>query len=173
MGYINLSTELVVLSLLMFSFVVFAVCAVMVKDLLKSAIALGITSGILSILMFLMKSYLAAVFELSVCAGLITVVFISAISLTKPQTNEESAAYAKQRIKRFIFLPFLLLAAGLLLFLFRSHININLAAHPAGSELSVQKILWDVRRTDIIGQIIIMLAGVFGVVVLFKERDSK
>lgn len=157
----------------MFSLVVFAVCAVMVKDLLKSAIALGITSGILSIIMFLMKSYLAAAFELSVCAGLITVVFISTISLTKPQTDEEAAASAKQRIKRYIYLPFLLLAIGLLLFLFRSHINVNLAAHPAGSELSVQETIWNTRRTDIVGQIIIMLAGVFGVVILFKGRDSK
>lgn len=173
MGYTISSTEFIVLLLLMLSLVVFAVCAVMVRDLLKSAIALGITSGILSIIMFLMKSYLAAVFELSVCAGLITVVFISTISLTEPQTSEEAAASAKRRIKRFIYLPFILLVIGLLLFFFRAHINANLAVHPAGPELSMQEILWNSRRTDIVGQIIIMLAGVFGVVILFKERDSK
>jgi hypothetical protein len=42
-----------------------------------------------------------------------------------------------------------------------------------GLELPVQEILWNARRTDVLGHIIMILAGVFGVVILFKGRDGK
>ena len=71
------------------------VWAVMTLNLLKSAIGLAVTSAILSLLLFLMDAPLAGVFELSVCAGLITVVFISVISLTKPLTSAESSKRMK------------------------------------------------------------------------------
>ena len=167
------NTEFIILLLLLFSMIFFALCTVVVKDLLKSAIALGATSIILSIIMFYMKSYLAAVFELSVCAGLITTVIISTISLTKQRNKEEAIEYAKKRNKKFIYLPFILLITGLSMFALRKYINTDYAAISIGSEPAVQEILWNVRKTDIIGQIIIILAGVFGVAILFKEGDQK
>jgi ethanolamine transporter EutH len=33
--------------------------------------------------------------------------------------------------------------------------------------------MWNIRHIDIMGQIIILLTGVFGVVILFKERLRK
>jgi hypothetical protein len=33
-------------------------------------------------------------------------------------------------------------------------------------------VLWDSRQTDLIGQIIVIFTGVFGVIVLFKERKT-
>ena len=42
-----------------------------------------------------------------------------------------------------------------------------LSAYP---ESDVRNVMWKFRQTDILGQIVIILAGVFGVVVLFKER---
>lgn len=167
------NTEFIILLLLLFSMVFFAVCTVVVKDLLKSAIALGAASIILSIIMFFMKSYLAAVFELSVCAGLITVVIISTISLIKQRDKEEAVEYAKMRKRRFIYLPFILLITGLSMFALRKYINTDYAAISIGFEPAVQEILWNVRKTDIIGQIIIILAGVFGVTILFREGDNK
>ena len=68
------------------------ICTVMTFNLLKSAIGLAVTSAILSLLLFLMDAPLAGVFELSVCAGLITVVFISVISLTKTLGAAEARA---------------------------------------------------------------------------------
>ncbi|MCL6450760.1 MAG: DUF4040 domain-containing protein [Acetobacteraceae bacterium] len=58
-----------------------AAAAVFFRDLLKSAIALAVASLTLSILFFLMKAPFAAAFELSVAAGLVTVLFVTAISL--------------------------------------------------------------------------------------------
>jgi len=74
--------------ILLTALVVAAVLAVSLKDLLKAAIALGILSLILSALFFKFNSPYAAVFELSICAGLITVLFTSVVSLTK-DTDEE------------------------------------------------------------------------------------
>lgn len=54
---------------------------VLVKDLIKSAIALASASVVLSILFYQMLAPYAAVVELSIGAGLITVLFVSAISL--------------------------------------------------------------------------------------------
>ena len=52
------------------------------KNLLHSAILLGISSAVISISFFLSNAPVAAAFELIVCAGVITVLFISTISLT-------------------------------------------------------------------------------------------
>lgn len=162
----------ILLIILLALLVVAAVFAVMIRNLLKAAIALAATSVVLTVIMFALGSPLAAVFELSVCAGLITAIFVSAISLTKPGTKEELAAKRKARIKRFVYLPILvvLIATGLILAWPSLQLNI---AGVAGGDLSVQSALWDLRQLDIIGQIIIIIAGVFGVVVLFKGREEK
>lgn len=162
----------ILLIILLALLVVAAVFAVMIRNLLKAAIALAATSVVLTIIMFILGSPLAAVFELSVCAGLITAIFVSAISLTKPGTREELKAKRKARLKRFIYLPILvvLLAAGLILAWPSLQLNI---AGVASGNLSVQSAIWDIRQLDILGQIIIILAGVFGVVVLFKGREEK
>lgn len=145
---------------------------VMTLSLLKSAIGLAVASAILALLLFRMDASLAGVFELSVCAGLITVVFISAISLTKPLTGAEARARDHSRVKRFIFLPVLIVAVCWTLYILRPHLDLPLP--PAGLETDVRQVLWNVRRLDLVGQILIILAGVFGVVILFKDRtDTK
>ncbi|MDO9537180.1 MAG: hypothetical protein Q7J68_02555 [Thermoplasmata archaeon] len=53
------------------------------KNLLQSAILLGIASAVISISFFLANAPIAAALELIVCAGVITVLFISTISLTR------------------------------------------------------------------------------------------
>ena len=52
------------------------------QDLLHSAILLGMGSASLGVVFFIANAPIAAVFELVVCAGLITVLFISVIALT-------------------------------------------------------------------------------------------
>jgi len=148
------------------------VWTVMTLNLLKSAIGLAITSVVLTLLLFLLDAPLAGVFELSVCAGLITVVFISAISLTKPLTGPEAQARDRSRIKRFIFLPILIAVAGWVLYALRLHLDLPLP--PDIAEMDVRQALWNLRRLDLVGQILVILAGVFGVVILFKDRpDNK
>jgi NADH-quinone oxidoreductase subunit J len=146
------------------------VWTVMTLNLLKSAIGLAVTSVILTLVLFILNAPLAGVFELSVCAGLITVVFISAISLTKPLAGAEASARDRSRTRRFFILPILIAAVGWALSAFQPHLDCPLP--PPGAEMDVRQVFWNLRRMDLVGQILVILAGVFGVVILFKDRSA-
>jgi NADH-quinone oxidoreductase subunit J len=150
--------------------VVSALWAVMTSLLLRAAIALALTSVILSVILFQMGAPLAAVFELSVCAGLISVVFISVISLTHRLPLKEYLARRQDRILRFWALPLILIVAGIALFMFRQPVHVSLP--PAAAQPGVQVLLWHMRGFDLFGQVIVLLAGAFGIVILFKESKN-
>ena len=76
-------------TILLTALVLSAAGAVLLKDLLKAGICLGILSVILSIIFFKLNSPYAAVFELSVCAGLITVLFSTVVSMTKDEDEAQ------------------------------------------------------------------------------------
>jgi len=63
--------------------IVFAILAVSFNELLFAAISLAALSVALAIVFYRLDSPYAAVIELSVCAGLITALFVSVISLTR------------------------------------------------------------------------------------------
>jgi NADH-quinone oxidoreductase subunit J len=60
-----------------------AVVAVLAENLIQAAVAMGVGSAALAMLLFLLNAPYAGGFELSVGAGLISVLFIVAISLTE------------------------------------------------------------------------------------------
>ena len=62
--------------------VLFVLVAIELKDLIKASISLGVASAILASIFFLLDAPYAAVFELSVCAGLVTVLLLSAVNMT-------------------------------------------------------------------------------------------
>jgi NADH-quinone oxidoreductase subunit J len=139
-------------------------------SLIRAAIALAVTSVMLTIIMFHFDAPLAGVFELSVCAGLITVIFMSTISLAKAQTYEEAMAESKGRLRRYWVLPVLLIGLGGILALVT--LPLDLALPPQIREAGVQEVLWNDRQLDLTGQIVVLLTGVFAVVVLFKEKQK-
>jgi len=171
-GEFGLNMTIILISLA--GLVICAILCVVVGNLVKAGIAMAATSAVLSVIMFFLKAPLAAAFELSVCAGLIPVIFISAISMTKIRPKDELAELKKERIKRFLPLPILLvvLAAALLAFLW-PHIDSSIPEKIVSLGGDVQNILWKKRQVDLLGQIIIILAGVFGVMVFFKESDTE
>ncbi len=65
-----------------------ALAAVLSRNLVRAAVALGIGSAALAVLFFLLRAPYAGGFELSVGAGLISVLFIVAISLTESVERE-------------------------------------------------------------------------------------
>ena len=147
-----------------------AVWTVVTIRLIHSVIGLAVISVILAIIMGHLNSPLAAVFELSVCAGLIPVIFITTVSFTHRISKEQLHARAKERFMKFWYLPFILVAAGLLLGFF-THAP-QLTIPPAGAAENVRNVLWNIRHLDLLGQIIVLLAGAFGVVVFFKESKK-
>ena len=148
-----------------------ALWAVLTRSLLRSAIALAAVSAALAVFMFRLNAGLAAVFELSVCTGLISVIFITAISLTASSNWEEITSHMRTRMKRFIWLPFIVVAIGIGLSLVRVKYNLPLPAPEQAGDMRL--LLWNSRSLEVLGQVIILLSGVFGVVILFKERDEK
>ena len=151
--------------------VVAALWTVMTRSLLKSTIGLAFTSAIITIIMFRLNSPLAAVFELSVCTGLITAVFVSTISLVRPLTHKQIIQLSRDRIKRFWYLPAIIIVVGIALMYLKIPAPLELPAVSAESD--VRNVLWNSRQLDLFGQIVVLLAGVFGIVLLFKESKKK
>lgn len=150
-----------------------ALWAVMARSLLKATIALAVTSAVVTIIMFRFDSPLAAVFELSVCTGLITAVFVSAISMTKPVTHAESLKLSEGKFKRYWPLPVIMIVAAALMLLLKVKPDIVLGQFTATE--GVKEIMWNMRQLDMLGQIVLMLAGAFGVAILFKvsKKDEE
>lgn len=63
--------------------VVSAITALRARHLIRAAVALGVGSAALATIFFMLDAPYAGGFELSVGAGLISVLFIVAISLTR------------------------------------------------------------------------------------------
>ena len=165
---INTFAWIAVLGLMILS----AVGAVMIRNMLGGAVMLGVTSAILTIVLFLMGAHLAAIMELSVCAGLVTAVFATTISLTKNYEGEELAALKKERLNRFLPLPFLLILLTVGVFILFPNKDLSILGENF-LDASTRQVLWEHGAVDIIGLALIILAGVLGVPVLFRERKGK
>jgi NADH:ubiquinone oxidoreductase subunit 6 (chain J) len=155
--------------LLVFLFIIPAVLAAVSKDLLRSAIALLFCSLGLTLLLFNLNAPLAGVFELSVCAGLISVLFINVISLARPVSGEEQISKVKNHYQRFIWLPLLVLIVAIVLWVNRGFLFSALIFHKVADNATLGEVLWGTRGLDLIGQVMILLVGVYGIVVLFKR----
>jgi len=146
-----------------------ALWTVLTRGLVRAALGLAATSVLLTAVMFIMGAGLAAVFELSVCAGLITVVFVSTIAMTQPSSKTELLAKTRHRLRRYWYLPVIIVAAG------AAMAALSIAPSPAPPPAAVQdarQVLWTSRQTDLVGQAIVIFAGALGVIVLFKERKK-
>ena len=142
------------------------------KDLLYVAVSLAAASAVLALVLFRFGANVAGVFELSVCAGLITVLFVSTVSLTK-----NSDQTVESRVPLY-FLPFiLLLLVGVDLFVVQALAG-ALAPSPAGTVVpaagaTFQQVFWGQRTGDILGQISLILVGVFGILTIFRVTGKE
>ena len=159
--------DLILLSIMLVS----SLWAIMARSLIRGAIGLAAASLVLTLIMFRLGSPLAAVFELSVCAGLITVVFISTISLTQPMSEHQKQAHGHSRIGRYLLLPVLLVVAAACLALFCKQ-PADLPITKAAAPTDVRTVLWNLRQLDLLGQVVILLTGIYAVIVLFKRKKT-
>jgi NADH-quinone oxidoreductase subunit J len=140
-------------------------------SILLAALGLGVVSVLVTVLLFQMGAPLAGVFELSVCAGLITVLFTSIISMIRPLTADAQATRRPKRLRRFLPALGLAALAGWIAFA-SGHVPEGLAPAPE-SALGVREALWGLRRLDLAGLILMLFVGAFAVVTLFGERDPE
>jgi len=150
---------------------VFCVMAVVSNSIIKSAIYLALSSAMLGVIMYVLGAHWAAVFEVSVCSGLVTVIFISAISLSKMKRDEMDKLYENK--KRLSFLPAALIIGGVLLTVAAFAKDFRLPAAAAAVSEDFREILWTTRQVDILGQITAILAGGIALVVLFQNDEQK
>jgi NADH:ubiquinone oxidoreductase subunit 6 (subunit J) len=143
--------------------VMMLLCAFMAfraRQLIVSALWLAGCSAILSLLMYLLGAYAVAVIELSVGAGLVTVLFVFAISIAGDETIE-----MKSIIPRPIALIVSLVSIVLLGFMTIS----SLVSLPATTESSFSEVLWQQRGLDMLVQSGLLFAAVVGMLGLLSE----
>ena len=165
----NADQQMIINGIVLAATVIATLWTVMTARLVYAAIGLAVTSALITVLMFIMKSPLAAVFELSVCAGLIPAVFLTAISVARKLTAETAAVRARDQIRRFWPLPVIVVLAGIALLMVAG----PAVKAPAGTEeTNVRVVLWNIRHIDVLGQIIMLLAGAFAVIIFLKEARN-
>jgi NADH-quinone oxidoreductase subunit J len=149
---------------LLTAIVVFSVFAVLLRDLLKAAISLAVASIFLAVLFFEMKAYYIGVFELSVVAGLITVLFISTIAMTRSE-----GGVREKKLPAVVFPVFfaLFIAADVVVMKALTGRLTVLPGKPEDGGFS--EVLWGQRTFDLVAQIGIIFAGVFAVLALFRK----
>jgi NADH-quinone oxidoreductase subunit J len=112
----------------------------------------------------------AGVFELSVCAGLVMVLLVSTIGLTRRDEPE----HEEQGKSGWLLLPILILVAvgvvDVVIFTFL-YTRMPLV-HNTVTATSFADTLWRVRWLDILGQLAIILVGVFAVLGLFRNEGG-
>ena len=145
----------------------FALWAVMAKKLLTSAVMLALLSICVSLIFFSFRAPWAAVFELSVCAGLITVLFIGAVSLVRLEDEnlpENRARFYALPLATAIFA----IAGWFYLPAFFTELASGAKIAPGGGYLGIT--LWSLRRPDLLGQLVMLAAGVFMIKSVFPRR---
>jgi NADH-quinone oxidoreductase subunit J len=158
---------MIVQTSLLIGLVLFAVLAIFLKDLLRAAISLAVASLFLGIIFFRMGASYAGVFEISVVAGLITVLFILTIALTNKGEEVRESRLANVIFPLF-FVIFVVIDALVMKGLLQ-----KIPALPSGPEAGTfGDVLWKGRTLDLVGQIAVILAGVFSVLALFRKRDK-
>ena len=158
---------MIVQTSLLVGLVLFSVLAILLRDLLKAAVSLAVASLLLGIIFFRMDASYAGVFEISVVAGLITVLFILTIALTNKGEEVRESKLANLVFPLF-FVVFIIIDALVMKGLLQ-----KIPALPSSPESGAfGDVLWKGRTLDLVGQIAVILAGVFSVLALFRKRDK-
>jgi len=142
-----------------------AILAISAKRLLISAIWLAITSALTALMLFLLGAPQIAVIELSVGAGLVTVLFVFAINIAG-----EEVIGLRSALPLPVVWASIVLAAGLIIFfIVRSLGFIQFTGETSETVVSV---LWQERYLDFLLQVVLILAGVLGVIGLLSHSKD-
>jgi NADH:ubiquinone oxidoreductase subunit 6 (subunit J) len=153
----------------------FALQAIRARRLIVSALWLSGTSALVSILLYLAGAQLAAVIELSVGAGLVTVLFAFAISISGEDTIDLGSMARPAWLPGPQWLVPRLLGGALAL---AAVVLLGWLVLPVGRSLqaavepAITEMIWQVRGLDILVQIVLIFAGVLGLLGLLAEEKA-
>jgi uncharacterized MnhB-related membrane protein len=148
--------------LLVVSAVLCSLQAIRAHRLLPTTLWLAGVSVLTSMILFLLGAPEVAVIELSVGAGLVTVLFIFAISIAGEMTQDLPSLIPKP-LAWGLFILAILLLGWLAWPVSNIHSPIN--------EPSFTDVLWKKRALDVWVQIAIIFAGVLGILGLLAEGE--
>lgn len=145
---------------LVLAVVVCAFLAMRAKRLLSSALWLAGCSALVSILFYLMGAAELAVIELSVGAGLVTVLFVLAISVAGEDPIELKSIIRKPLAWALVLSPI-----GLLAFMILPNVEVaRTTGEPAFAE-----VMWQQRGLDALVQSGLLFAAVVGLLGLLAD----
>lgn len=142
-----------------------AVCALMAirsTRLLSSALWLAAVSGLVSLVLYTLGAHMVAVIELSVGAGLVTVLFVFAINIAG-----DEAMSAREIIPKPVMIGLVLAFVALLAWMALPVNDVEVAT----AERTFEAVLWSDRAIDVMLQIVLIFSGVLCLVGLFDERS--
>jgi uncharacterized MnhB-related membrane protein len=133
------------------------------QRLLIVTLWLALTSALVSVLLFQLGAPEVAVIELSVGAGLVTVLFVFAFSIVGEDTFDELTIVPRPLVWALVLLVSFLLGW----FVLPQSGEMRTAV-----ELPLTRLLWEQRGLDVLAQIILIFAGVMGLLGLLNEKPS-
>lgn len=147
--------------------VIFAILAIRSRRLITSAIWLAGVSALLSVVFYLLGAHLIAVIELSVGAGLVTVLFAFAISVAGDETGDTSPVIPKA-------LSIGLIALFVLILAFYASQAGTAGTTPLrnASQSDLTGTLWQERGLDMLVQVVLIFSGVLGLLGLLAEAKA-
>lgn len=140
-----------------------ALAAIRAHRLLLSALWLAGASALTALMLFLLGAPEVAVIELSVGAGLVTVLFVFAINIAGENAQPLRSLLPKP-------LAWVLVGAVLVLLGWMTIPNLT-AGLSAPVENSFGATLWGERKLDVWLQVVLIFAGVLGVLGLLAENQ--
>ena len=141
-----------------------AVMAVRAQKLLISALWLAGSSALVALWIYILGAPEIAVIELSVGAGLVTVLFVFAINIAG-----EGGVSPRALISRPVSWGLVILSIGLLAW-FNLSVVFPAAAVPDGLPFKIE--FWENRSADVLLQIVLIFAGALGILGLLAEGKT-
>ncbi len=132
--------------------------------LLNVTIWLALTSAVVSVLIYFLGAPEIAVIELSVGAGLVTVLFVFAFSIVGEVTFDDTSIIPKL----LVWALTLGIAFGLGWFV----LPVKSGQVPAEG-ITFARTLWQERGLDVIAQIVLIFSGVMGLLGLLSENQPE
>lgn len=149
--------------LLVLMMIVCAIQAIRTKHLLTSALWLAGVSALISLTLYSLGAAQVAVIELSVGAGLVTVLFVFAINIASDEEPNKKSVIPAWLTWGLAGLVVVLLAWLAL--------PVESLGVPV-PELSFTSVLWEQRGLDVMVQIVLIFAAVLGLLNILGETET-
>lgn len=150
--------------LLLLGALICAYRAIVSTRILTSTIYLACISALVSAVLYLLGAPQVAVMELSVGAGLVTVLLVYAVSVVGEDALDPASVIPK---------PLALIVVGLSAILLGWMVYPSIQLSEQTGPIDLASVLWQNRVLDVWIQIVLIFSGVMGVLGLLSERTPE